>query len=208
MARLRVGVLISGRGSNLKALTEACAAPGFPAEIVIVLANREAPGLAHAASAGIPHEIVPHRNFADRAAFDAALDERLRRAGVDLVCLAGFMRLLTPWFVNRWSGRILNIHPSLLPQFKGLDTHRRALAAGVKRHGATVHFVLAEMDAGPIVLRESVAVEADDTEETLAARVLELEHQIYPRALRAVALEHDPEKWSPILRKDHAQRKS
>ena len=122
-----------------------------------------------------------------RDRLEQALDRKLIEQRIDLVCLAGFMRLLTPWFVNRWSGRMLNIHPSLLPQFKGLDTHRRALAAGVKRHGATVHFVVAEMDAGPIVLQDSVAVQDDDTEETLAARVLELEHQIYPRALRAVA---------------------
>ena len=122
-----------------------------------------------------------------REAFEHALDDELRNNRIDLVCLAGFMRLLTPWFVARWSGRMLNIHPSLLPQFKGLDTHRRALEAGVKRHGATVHFVVPEMDSGPIVVQDSVAVHDGDTEATLAARVLELEHQIYPRALRAVA---------------------
>jgi phosphoribosylglycinamide formyltransferase 1 len=123
----------------------------------------------------------------DRAAFEQTLDRTLRYHNIDLICLAGFMRLLTPWFVLRWSGRMLNIHPSLLPQFKCLNTHRRALEAGAERHGATVHFVVAEMDAGPIVAQESIAVRADDTEETLAARVLELEHRIYPRALCAVA---------------------
>jgi phosphoribosylglycinamide formyltransferase-1 len=206
----RVAILISGRGSNMAALIEAATAQDYPAEIALVISNRpDAAGLDHARSCGIPTAVIDHTQFGgDRESFEQALDRKLLEHRIDLVCLAGFMRLLTPWFVNRWSGRMLNIHPSLLPQFKGLDTHRRALAAGVKRHGATVHFVVAEMDAGPIVLRESVAVEADDTEETLAARVLELEHQIYPRALRAVALEHDPEKWSPILRKDHAPRKA
>jgi len=131
--------------------------------------------------------VIDHTQFGEREAFEQALDRKLGEYRIDLVCLAGFMRLLTPWFVERWSGHMLNIHPSLLPQFTGLDTHRRALAAGVKRHGATVHFVVPEMDAGPIVLQGSVAVLENDTEETLAARVLELEHQIYPRALRAVA---------------------
>jgi phosphoribosylglycinamide formyltransferase-1 len=152
--------------------------------------------------------VIDHTKFGGgRETFEHALDRQLREQRIDLVCLAGFMRLLTPWFVNRWSGRMLNIHPSLLPQFKGLHTHRRALEAGVKRHGATVHFVVAEMDAGPIVMQDSVAVHENDTEEALAARVLELEHQIYPRALRAVALEHDPEKWKPVFRKDHAPPK-
>lgn len=192
----RVAILISGRGSNMTALIEAAKAKDYPAEIALVVSNRpDAAGLDRARSCGIPTAVIDHTTFGgDRETFEQALDRQLREQRIDLVCLAGFMRLLTPWFVNRWSGRMLNIHPSLLPQFKGLHTHRRALEAGVKRHGATVHFVVAEMDAGPIVIQDSVAVHDNDTEETLAARVLELEHQIYPRALRAVALEHDPEK--------------
>jgi phosphoribosylglycinamide formyltransferase 1 len=185
----RVAILISGRGSNMTALIEAARADDYPAEIVLVVSNRpDAAGLDRAQASGIPTAVIDHALFAgDRAAFEQALDHKLRDRGIELVCLAGFMRLLTPWFVDRWSGRMLNIHPSLLPQFKGLDTHRRALEAGVERHGATVHFVVPEMDAGPIVAQDSIAVRAGDTEETLAARVLELEHQIYPRALRAVA---------------------
>jgi phosphoribosylglycinamide formyltransferase-1 len=192
----RVAILISGRGSNMTALIKAAEAKDYPAEIALVVSNRpDAAGLDHARSSGIPTAVIDHTKFGGgRETFEHALDRQLREQRIDLVCLAGFMRLLTPWFVNRWSGRMLNIHPSLLPQFKGLHTHRRALEAGVKRHGATVHFVVAEMDAGPIVMQDSVAVHENDTVETLAARVLELEHQIYPRALRAVALEHDPEK--------------
>jgi phosphoribosylglycinamide formyltransferase-1 len=192
----RVAILISGRGSNMTALIEAAKAKDYPAEIALVVSNRpDAAGLDRARSCGIPTAVIDHTTFGgDRETFEQALDQELREQRIDLVCLAGFMRLLTPWFVNRWSGRMLNIHPSLLPQFKGLHTHRRALEAGVKRHGATVHFVVPEMDAGPIVMQDSVAVHENDTEETLAARVLELEHKIYPRALRAVALEHGPEK--------------
>ena len=205
----RVAILISGRGSNMTALIKAAEAKDYPAEIALVVSNRpDAAGLDHARSSGIPTAVIDHTKFGGgRETFEHALDRQLRDQRIDLVCLAGFMRLLTPWFVNRWSGRMLNIHPSLLPQFKGLHTHRRALEAGVKRHGATVHFVVAEMDAGPIVMQDSVAVHENDTEEALAARVLELEHQIYPRALRAVALEHDPEKWKPVFRKDHAPPK-
>jgi phosphoribosylglycinamide formyltransferase-1 len=185
----RVAILISGRGSNMTALIEAATAKDYPAEIALVISNRpDAPGLARARAAGVATAVVDHARFGDeREAFEHALDGELRKSRVDLVCLAGFMRLLTPWFVTRWSGRMLNIHPSLLPQFKGLHTHRRALEAGMKRHGATVHFVVPEMDSGPIVVQDSVAVRESDTEETLAARVLELEHQLYPRALRAVA---------------------
>ncbi|MGC1352141.1 MAG: phosphoribosylglycinamide formyltransferase [Xanthobacteraceae bacterium] len=185
----RVAILISGRGSNMTALIEAAKASDYPAEIVLVVSNRpDAPGLAHARAAGVATAVIDHTRFGDkREAFEHALDDELRNNRIDLVCLAGFMRLLTPWFVARWSGRMLNIHPSLLPQFKGLDTHRRVLEAGVKRHGATVHFVVPEMDSGPIVVQDSVAVQDGDTEATLAARVLELEHQIYPRALRGVA---------------------
>jgi phosphoribosylglycinamide formyltransferase-1 len=189
MAKKRVAVLISGRGSNMTALIEAAAAKDYPAEIALVVSNRsEAAGLARAREAGIATAIVDHRPFGDdREAFERALDTELDAQRVDLVCLAGFMRLLTPGFVHRWSGRMLNIHPALLPQFKGLHTHRRALAAGMKRHGATVHFVVPEMDAGPIVAQESVPVLPDDTEETLAQRVLEVEHRLYPQALRLVA---------------------
>lgn len=185
----RVAILISGRGSNMTALIEAAKAKDYPAEIVLVVSNRpDAPGLPRARAAGVATAVVDHARFGnDREAFERALDEELRNNRIDLVCLAGFMRLLTPRFVGRWSGRMLNIHPSLLPQFKGLHTHRRALEAGVKRHGATVHFVVPEMDSGPIIVQDSVAVRDGDTEETLAARVLELEHHIYPRALRAVA---------------------
>ncbi len=185
----RVAILISGRGSNMTALIEAAEAKDYPAEIALVISNRpDAPGLASARAAGVATAIVDHTRFGDeREAFEHALDGELRKSRIDLVCLAGFMRLLTPWFVIRWSGRMLNIHPSLLPQFKGLQTHRRALEAGMKRHGATVHFVVPEMDSGPIVAQDSVAVREGDTEETLAARVLELEHKLYPRALRAVA---------------------
>ena len=189
MSKKRVAVLISGRGSNMTALIEAAKAKDYPAEIVLVVSNRpEAPGVARARDAGVETAIVDHAQFGeDREAFERALDDELRAHRIDLVCLAGFMRLLTPWFVTRWSGRMLNIHPALLPQFKGLHTHRQALAAGVKRHGATVHFVVPEMDAGPIVEQDSIAVGDGDTEETLAERVLEVEHRIYPRALRIVA---------------------
>jgi phosphoribosylglycinamide formyltransferase-1 len=187
MARLKVGVLISGRGSNLQALIEACAAPAFPAEIVCVIANGAATGLDHAARAGIAHEIIAHRGYADRDAFDHALDAALRRSGAELVCLAGFMRLLTPWLVERWRDRMINIHPSLLPAFPGLHTHERALAAGVRLTGCTVHFVRLEMDSGPIIAQAAVPVLTGDTPDRLAARVLAAEHRIYPLALRLIA---------------------
>jgi phosphoribosylglycinamide formyltransferase-1 len=185
----RVAVLISGRGSNMVALIEAAKAADYPAAIVLVVSNRpDAAGLAYSREAGIETAIVDHRQFeGDRVSFEQALDAQLRQHRIDLVCLAGFMRLLTPSFVGRWSGRMLNIHPALLPQFKGLHTHRRALEAGVERHGATVHFVVPEMDTGPIVVQESVPVLEGDTEDTLARRVLEVEHRIYPQALRLVA---------------------
>jgi phosphoribosylglycinamide formyltransferase-1 len=182
-------VLISGRGSNMTALIEAAKSKDYPADIVLVLSNRpDAAGLARAREAGIATAVIDHRAFGDnREAFERTLDDELRKKRIDIVCLAGFMRLLTPWFIKRWSGRVLNIHPALLPDFKGLNTHRRALQAGVKRHGATVHFVVEETDAGPIISQQSVAVLQGDTEETLAARVLEVEHRIYPQALRLVA---------------------
>jgi phosphoribosylglycinamide formyltransferase-1 len=189
MTRKRVAILISGRGSNMAALIDAAKAPDYPAEIVLVLSNRpDALGLVHAREAGIATALVDHRAFgADREGFERAIDAALNDHRIDLVCLAGFMRLFTPWFVTRWSGRMLNIHPALLPEFKGLHTHRRALEAGAKRHGATVHFVAAEMDSGPIIVQEAVPVLDGDTEETLSRRVLEAEHRIYPEALRRVA---------------------
>jgi phosphoribosylglycinamide formyltransferase-1 len=187
--RKRVAVLISGRGSNMTALIEAAKAGDYPAAIVLVVSNRpDAAGLERAASENIPTAVIDHRPFGDdREAFERALDAQLRRHRVDLICLAGFMRLFTPRFVERWSGRMLNIHPALLPQFKGLHTHRRALAAGVKQHGATVHFVVPEMDAGPIIAQDVVPVLEGDTEDSLADRVLAAEHRLYPQALRLVA---------------------
>jgi len=189
MSKKRVAVLISGRGSNMSALIEAAKAKDYPAEIVLVVSNRpEAAGLARAREATIATAVIDHRPFGqDREAFERALDDELRKRRVDIVCLAGFMRLLTAWFIGRWTGRILNVHPALLPEFKGINTHRRALEAGVKRHGATVHFVIEETDAGPVISQQSVPVLQGDTEETLAARVLEIEHRIYPEALRLVA---------------------
>jgi len=187
-ARLKIGVLISGRGSNLQALIEACARPDYPAEIALVIANRaDAFGLERARQAGLAMRVIPHRDFADRASFDAALDEALRRADVELVCNAGFMRILTPWFVERWRDRQINIHPSLLPAFPGLHTHERVLAAGVRFSGCTVHFVRAAMDTGPIIAQAVVPVLPDDDAERLAARVLAAEHRLFPLALRLVA---------------------
>jgi phosphoribosylglycinamide formyltransferase-1 len=185
----RVAVLISGRGSNMTALIEAAQAKDYPAEIALVVSNRpDATGLARAREAAIATAVVDHQPFGkDRKAFERALDDELRKHGIEIVCLAGFMRLLTSWFIGRWRGRILNIHPALLPEFKGLDTHRRALEAGVKQHGATVHYVVEETDAGPVISQQSVPVLQGDTEATLAARVLEIEHRIYPEALRLVA---------------------
>ena len=187
--RKRVAVLISGRGSNMVALIDAAKAADYPAAIVLVLSNNpDAAGLTYAREAGIATVTVDHRPFKEnRVAFEQALNAQLQAHRVDLVCLAGFMRLLMPDFVQRWSGRMLNIHPALLPQFKGLHTHRRALEAGVREHGATVHFVVPEMDSGPIVLQASVPVRDNDTEQSLAQRVLEVEHRIYPQALRMVA---------------------
>jgi phosphoribosylglycinamide formyltransferase-1 len=183
----RVGILISGRGSNMEALIAAAADPAFPAEIELVLSNRpDAGGLATAASAGIRVEAIDHRDFGrDRAAHEAAIDAVLRAAGIEIVCLAGYMRLLTPLLPDAWRGRMLNVHPSLLPSFPGLHTHARALEAGVKLHGCTVHLVTQEMDAGPILAQAAVPVLPGDTEEMLAARVLRQEHVIYPAALAA-----------------------
>lgn len=188
MARLRVGVLISGRGSNMQALVEACAGPGFPAEIVLVLSNDPAAaGLARAAKAGIATRALPHRDYPDRAAFDAALDQELRAARIELVCLAGFMRLLTDGFVEAWRDRMVNVHPSLLPAYPGLDTHGRVLADGGRFTGCTVHFVRPEMDTGPIIAQAVVPVRPNESPDSLAARVLAQEHRVYPFALRLIA---------------------
>ena len=188
MVRKKIAVLISGSGSNLQALIDACAEPNFPAEIVLVLSNKaEAFGLTRAKNAGLATCVLSHKDFASREDFDAEIDQTLRAHGVDIVCLAGFMRLLTPAFVQSWMGKMVNIHPSLLPDFKGTHTHEQALAAGVKTAGCTVHFVVPEMDAGPIILQASVPVLSGDTPETLGARVLEQEHKIYPEALRLLA---------------------
>ena len=189
MPRKRVAVLISGRGSNMVALIEAAKDKAFPAEIALVVSSDPAAqGLTRAAAENVRTAVVDHRNFGkDRAAFERALQSELEAHAIELVCLAGFMRLLTPWFVTRWAGRLLNIHPALLPELKGLGTHARALAEGRQWHGATVHFVVPEMDAGPIIAQARVPVLAGDTEATLAGRVLEVEHRIYPHALRLVA---------------------
>ena len=185
----RVAILISGRGSNMAALIDAAAAMDFPAEIAVVISNTpDAAGLAKASASNIPTVVVDSKPFGkDRAAFEAALQTELDKHRIDIVCLAGFMRLLTTDFVLRWTDRMLNIHPSLLPSFRGLDPHGQALRAGVKISGATVHYVTPETDAGPIIVQGAVAVRDDDTTETLAARVLEIEHRIYPDALRLVA---------------------
>ncbi|MFX4222758.1 MAG: phosphoribosylglycinamide formyltransferase [Thalassobaculum sp.] len=188
MARKRVGVLISGGGSNLQALIDAAADPAYPAEIVLVISNRaDAFGLQRAARAGIATKVIDHKRFADRETFDRETDAALREAGCDIVCLAGFMRILTPAFVEGWQGRMLNIHPSLLPSFKGLHVQRQALEAGVKIAGCTVHLVTPDLDDGPILEQAAVPVLDDDDESSLSARILEQEHRIYPRALAALA---------------------
>lgn len=188
MARLKIAVLISGRGSNLQALIDACAQPGFPAKIGLVLSNRaDAAGLQRAARDGIATQVISHRDYGTREEFDGAIDAALQIAGIELVCLAGFMRLLGAAFVDRWSDRLINIHPSLLPAFRGLDTHERVIAAGVRFTGCTVHFVRAEVDDGPIIVQAAVPVLPDDVPETLAARVLAAEHRAYPLALRLIA---------------------
>jgi len=184
----RVAILISGRGSNMEALIRAAKTPDYPAEIIGVLSNKaDAGGLAFAEANGIATAVRSHKDFVTRDAFDAALDAVLREWRTDIVCLAGFMRVLTPGFVAGWEGRMLNIHPSLLPAFQGLHTHARALEAGVAEHGCTVHFVTAGLDDGPPILTARVPVLPSDTAETLAARVLIEEHRIYPEALAMVA---------------------
>ncbi len=188
MSRTPTAILISGRGSNMKALLEAAADPVYPARIVHVISNvPEAPGLALAEKAGVPTQVIDHRRFPDRAAFDGALSDALVASGAELVCLAGFMRLLGDAFVRRWQDRVINIHPSLLPAFRGLHTHERALETGVRFAGCTVHFVRPAMDDGPIIAQAAVPVHSDDTADTLGARVLTAEHRLYPLALKLVA---------------------
>lgn len=188
MARARVGVLISGSGSNLQALMDAAADPSYPADIVLVVANRpDAFGLQRAAKAGIATAVIDHKTVADRERFEAGIDAALRQAGCEIVCLAGFMRVLSAGFVEGWAGRMLNIHPSLLPAFKGLHVQRRALEAGVKIAGCTVHLVTPDLDDGPILAQAAVPVLDSDDEASLSARILEQEHRIYPQALAALA---------------------
>jgi phosphoribosylglycinamide formyltransferase 1 len=188
MARKRIGILISGRGSNMVALIEAAYAKDYPAEIVLAVSNRpDAKGIEFAKSKGIATAIVDHKKFASREAFEAALQHELTAAKIEILCLAGFMRVLTNGFVKSWQGRMLNVHPSLLPAFKGTHTHKRALEAGVKTHGATVHFVVPELDSGPVVMQAEVPVLPGDNEEKLATRVIQAEHRIYPVALRLLA---------------------
>lgn len=189
MSRVRLGILISGRGSNMEALLKAAADPAWPCEPVLVLANKpDAGGLARADSYGVATKAVDHKLYGkDREAFERAMDAELRAAGVELIALAGFMRVLTPWFVNAWAGKLINIHPALLPKYPGVDTHNRALAAGDTVHGCTVHQVTAGVDEGPVIGSAEVDVLPGDTEATLAARVLKAEHVLYPRCLAAVA---------------------
>ncbi|GLS21429.1 phosphoribosylglycinamide formyltransferase [Labrys miyagiensis] len=186
--RKRVAILISGRGSNMAALIEAAKDPSYPAEIVAVISNRPgAPGLTRAREAGLVAEAIDHKAFASRSDFEAALEARLEAHVVDLVVLAGFMRLMTAAFVESWAGRMINIHPALLPAFPGLATHERALEAGVRLHGCTVHYVTPGMDEGPIIAQAAVPVLAGDTAAELGARVLRAEHKLYPAALARVA---------------------
>ncbi|HXL99837.1 MAG TPA: phosphoribosylglycinamide formyltransferase [Rhizomicrobium sp.] len=188
MSRVRTAVLISGRGSNLSALIEAARAPDYPAEIALVFSNKEdAAGLTVAKAAGIPTVVISHKPFVAREEFDATIDAALRAADIALICEAGFMRIHSEWFVKRWEGRLINIHPSLLPAFPGIRVHRQALEAGVKVSGCTVHFMVPELDSGPIIAQAAVPVMDDDTPETLAARILVEEHLIYPQALKWVA---------------------
>jgi phosphoribosylglycinamide formyltransferase-1 len=185
MAKLKVGILISGRGSNMAALIKAAAAPDYPAEIACVISNvADAPGLGIAREAGIATMVISHKDHADRESFDRALSSALESHGVELVALAGFMRILSRWFPERWAGRLLNIHPSLLPAFRGRHVERQTLSAGVRVSGCTVHLVVADLDAGPIVAQAAVPVLPNDTEETLSARILRQEHRLYPMVVR------------------------
>lgn len=189
--RKRTAILISGRGSNMMSLVEAATSLSFPAEIVAVIANRpDAAGIAWAANRGLPTQVIDHKLFPTREDFEARLHEALLESNAELVCLAGFMRVLTPAIVEKWQRRMLNIHPSLLPSFKGVHTHEQALAAGVTIAGCTVHFVVPEMDAGPIIAQAAVPVVQGDTADTLAKRILAVEHKLYPHALALIAKGH------------------
>lgn len=188
MAKLKVAVMISGRGSNMGALARAALDPDYPAEIVLVLSNRpNVAGLELAQEHGIPIRVVDHTGFEDRADHEAAVTEALESSGAEFVCLAGYMRILGEGFVAHWRGKLINIHPSLLPSFRGVDTHERALERGVRIHGCSVHFVTAELDGGPIIAQAAVPVEPGDTPATLSARVLNAEHHLYPHALALIA---------------------
>lgn len=188
MRRVRTAVLISGNGSNLQALIDASRAENYPAEIVLVISNvANVRGLLRASKTEIPSVVVPHGGYATREAYDNAVDAVLAQYKVELVCLAGFMRILSEAFVRQWEGRMINIHPSLLPNYKGLNTHARVLAAGEKEHGASVHWVTAELDSGAIILQKSIPVFAGESEESLTRRVHAVEHEIYPQALATVA---------------------
>ncbi|MHA1559889.1 MAG: phosphoribosylglycinamide formyltransferase [Alphaproteobacteria bacterium] len=188
MTRKRTAVLISGRGTNMSALVEAASSPSFPAEIVLVMAdNPEAAGLEKAHNVGVKTATVDRRAFDDRTTFEAAMQTQLEEAGAELVCLAGFMRVLSADFVAKWFGRMINIHPSILPSFRGVDTHRRALEAGVKLHGCSVHFVKADVDAGPIIVQAAIPILPTDTPTTLSDRLLPVEHRVFPMALRLLA---------------------
>ena len=194
MPKVRTAVLISGRGSNMVSLVEASKAKDYPADIQLVISNRpEAAGLTKAIELGVIALAIDHKNFSDRRDFEVALDAVLREAKIELICCAGFMRVLTPWFVSRWEGRLLNIHPSLLPKYKGLNTHQRALEAGDKEHGCTVHFVTAELDGGAPILQHKIKVLATDTPDSLAAKLLPFELSLYPKALKIGAAEHSPQ---------------
>jgi len=185
VAKLRVGILISGRGSNMAALIEAAREPGYPAEIACVVSNvASAAGLEIAKKAGVAATALPHKDFADRESFDRAVSAELEKHGVGLVAMAGFMRIQSPWFPERWAGRLINIHPSLLPAFKGLNVQQQALDAGARLSGCTVHFVTSELDSGPIIAQAAVPVLAGDTADALAARILRQEHRLYPRVVR------------------------
>jgi len=185
--KTKVAILISGRGSNMQAIVRACEHPYFPAEVVLVLSNKiDAAGLEFAKSKKIKTAFVNHRDYDSREEFDKRMSEEIEKSGAEIICLAGFMRLLSPWFVNRWIDKLINIHPSLLPEFKGADAVGDAIKAGVKVSGCTVHFVSEEMDCGPLILQSQVEVETHDTKDTLAARILKEEHKLYPEALKKV----------------------
>lgn len=203
MKKVSTAVLISGNGSNLQALLDAATAADYPAAIMLVISNKEdAYGLTRAENAGVPTVVIPHGNYADRESFDRMVDAALKSHSIELVIMAGFMRILSDWFVNEWQGKLINIHPSLLPKYKGLDTHARAIAAGDQEHGATVHWVTPELDSGEIILQESLTIMPDDTAASLKERVHALEHQLYPDAVRGVAhaMRHNVPRFEAVIR--------